>query len=64
MEILLIMWHEVNLSFKALPLHIKNNDVKILVFVNSKIGVIFGGHLGYGGHIEKLRDGSIAYFIQ
>ena len=26
--------------------------------------VIFGSHLGNGGHIEKLRDGSIAYFIQ
>ena len=27
MDILLIMWHEVKLSFKALPLHIKKNDV-------------------------------------
>ena len=30
----------------------------------SKIPVIFGSHLGNGGHIVKLRDGSIAYFIQ
>ena len=28
MDILLIMWHEVKLSFKALPLQIKKNDVK------------------------------------
>ena len=27
MDILLIMWHEVNLSFKSLPLQIKKNDV-------------------------------------
>ena len=27
MDILLIMWHEVNLSFKALPLQIEKNDV-------------------------------------
>ena len=27
MDILLIMWHEVNLSVKALPLQIKKNDV-------------------------------------
>ena len=28
MDILLIMWHEVNLSFKAVSLQIKKNDVK------------------------------------
>ena len=27
MDILLNMWHEANLSFKALPLQIKKNDV-------------------------------------
>ena len=27
MDILLIMWHEVKLSSKALPLQIKKNDV-------------------------------------
>ena len=27
MDILLIMWHEVKLSFKALPLQVKKNDV-------------------------------------
>ena len=46
------------------PLEVKYLQKKYLVFVNSKIGVIFGGHLGNGGHIEKLRDGSIAYFNQ
>ena len=47
-----------------LPLEVKYLGKIYLVFVNSKIGVIFGSHLGNGGHIEKLRDGSIAYFIQ
>ena len=46
------------------PLEVKYQGKKYLVFVNSKIGVIFGNHLGNGGHIEKLRNGSIAYFIQ
>ena len=27
MDILLIIWHEDNLPFKALPLQIKKNDV-------------------------------------
>ena len=45
-------------------LEVKYLGKEYLVFVNSKVSVIFGSHLENGGHIEKLRDGSIAYFIQ
>ena len=48
----------------CMSLEVKYLGKKYLVFVNSNIGDIFGSHLGNGGHIEKLRDGSIAYFIQ
>ena len=51
-------------DFLKSPLEVKYLEKKYLVFVNSKIGVIFGSHLGNGGHIEKLCNGSIAYFIQ
>ena len=54
------------------PLEKSNLEVKYLgyggggdlVFVNSKVSVILGSHLGNGGHIERLRNESIAHFIQ